>query len=104
MGTRLAGLDALFLYVETEAMPMHVAMCAVLDPSTVPGGYTFEKMRDDIAARVPLVKEFRRVVTEVPFRLHHPVWVDDPDYSVEHHVHRAVLEAPGTEQQLQKAV
>jgi diacylglycerol O-acyltransferase len=100
MGTRLKGLDAVFLYVETEAMPMHVALCAVLDPSTVPGGYTFEKMRAFIDSRVPLIKEFHRTVTEVPFRLNHPVWVDDPTYSVEHHVHRAVLDAPGDERQL----
>ena len=100
MGKRLTGLDAIFLYVETEAMPMHVALCAVLDPSTVPGGYTFEKMRAFIDSRVPLVKEFHRVVAEVPFRLNHPVWVDDPDYAVEHHVHRAVLDAPGDEHQL----
>ena len=100
MGKRLTGLDAIFLYVETEAMPMHVALCAVLDPSTVPGGYTFEKMREFIGSRVPLVKEFHRVVAEVPFRLNHPVWVDDPAYAVEHHVHRAVLDAPGDEHQL----
>jgi diacylglycerol O-acyltransferase len=100
MGKRLTGLDAIFLYVETEAMPMHVALCAVLDPSTVPGGYTFEKMRDFIGSRVPLIKEFHRVVAEVPFRLNHPVWVDDPSYAVEHHVHRAVLDAPGDEHQL----
>ena len=100
MGKRLTGLDAIFLYVETEAMPMHVALCAVLDPSTVPGGYTFEKMRAFLDSRVPLVKEFHRVVAEVPFRLNHPVWVDDPDYAVEHHVHRAVLDAPGDEHQL----
>ena len=45
---------------------MHVALCAVLDPSTVPGGYTFEKMRAFLDSRVPLVKEFHRVVAEVP--------------------------------------
>jgi len=100
MGKRLTGMDAIFLYVETEAMPMHVAVCAVLDPTTVPGGYTFEKMRDFIGSRVPLVEEFHRVVAEVPFRLSHPVWVDDPGYAVEHHVHRAVLDAPGDEVQL----
>ncbi len=100
MGKRLTGLDAIFLYVETEAMPMHVALCAVLDPSTVPGGYTFEKMRAFLDSRVPLIKEFHRVVAEVPFRLNHPVWVDDPQYDIEHHVHRAVLDAPGDEHQL----
>jgi len=62
MVKRLKGLDATFLYVETEAMPMHVAICAVLDPSTVPGGYSFEKMREFIGSRVPLIKEFHRVV------------------------------------------
>lgn len=97
---RLTGLDATFLYVETDAMPMHVAMCAVLDPSTIPGGYSFEKMRAHIAERVPLVKELRRTVVDVPFRLDHPVWVDDPTFDIEHHVHRAVLAAPGDEQQL----
>jgi len=100
MAKRLKGLDATFLYVETDAMPMHVALCAVLDPSTVPGGYSFEKMRAFIDSRVPLVKEFRRVVAEVPFRLDHPVWVDDPTYRVEHHVHRARLDPPGDERQL----
>jgi WS/DGAT/MGAT family acyltransferase len=100
MAKRLKGLDATFLYVETDAMPMHVALCAVLDPSTVPGGYTFEKMRAFIDSRVPLIKEFHRTVAEVPFRLNHPVWVDDPTYDVEHHVHRAQLDAPGDERQL----
>jgi diacylglycerol O-acyltransferase len=100
MPERLTGLDALFLYAETESMPMNVAVTAVLDPSTVPGGYTFEKLRDHIAARVPLVAELRRRVVDVPFRLHHPVWVDDPDFRVEHHIHRARLEPPGDERQL----
>ena len=100
MATRLTGLDATFLYVETDAMPMHVAMCAVLDPSTIPGGYSFERMRAHIAERVPLVKELRRTVVDVPFHLDHPVWVDDPTFGIENHVHRAVLEAPGDEHQL----
>ena len=72
----------------------------MLDPATVPGGYSFEKMRAHIDERVPLVQEFRRTVAEVPFRLNHPVWVDDPLYDVEHHVHRARLDAPGDERQL----
>jgi WS/DGAT/MGAT family acyltransferase len=100
MATRLTGLDATFLYVETDAMPMHVAMCAVLDPSTIPGGYSFEEMRAHIAERVPLVKELRRTIVEVPFRLDHPVWVDDPTFDIENHVHRTVLDAPGDERQL----
>jgi diacylglycerol O-acyltransferase len=101
---RLTGLDALFLYAETPSMPMHVAVTAILDPSTVPGGYSFEKMRDHLASRVPLVPKLTRRVEQVPFRLHHPIWVDDPDFRVEDHVHRACLDPPGDERALARFV
>ncbi|ETB25772.1 hypothetical protein O983_10050 [Mycobacterium avium 09-5983] len=43
---RLSGLDASFLYLETSSQPMHVCSIIELDTSTVPGGYTFERLRD----------------------------------------------------------
>jgi WS/DGAT/MGAT family acyltransferase len=91
----LTGLDAFFLYIETPAMHTHVALAAVLDPSTMPCGYSFERIRDHIARRVHLVPPFRRRVVEVPLRLHHPVWVDDAGFRIERHVKRAALPAPG---------
>jgi WS/DGAT/MGAT family acyltransferase len=91
----LSGLDAFFLYIETPAMHTHVALAAVLDPSTMSGGYSFTRVRDHIASRVHLVPPFRRRAVDVPLRLHHPVWVDDPDFRIEHHVKRAALPAPG---------
>ncbi len=97
--TRLSGLDASFLYVETPSMHAHVCLAAVLDPSTMPTPYSFEVIRDRVAARVPKIPPFRRVVHEVPLRLHHPVWVDDPDFAIEHHVHLAELPAPGSIEQ-----
>jgi len=93
---RLSGLDAAFLYMETPSLHMHVSMAAILDPSTVPGGYSFEKMRAFIESRLPLVPIFRRRVAEVPFRLGHPYWVDDPDFDLDFHVRRAALPAPGS--------
>ena len=97
--TRLSGLDASFLYMETPAMHTHVCLAAVLDPSTMPKPYAFEAIRDRIASRVPRIPPFRRIVHEVPMRLHHPVWVDDPDFAIEHHVHRAELPGPGSIEQ-----
>ena len=75
---RLSGLDASFLYLETPSLHMHVALTLVFDPSTVPGGYSFERMKRSIDARLPSAPVFRRRLVEVPFRLGHPVWVDDP--------------------------
>ena len=38
---------------------------------------------------------FQRRLVEVPFRLGHPVWVDDPDFDIDNHLRRAALPSPG---------
>lgn len=92
---RLSGLDASFLYLETPSLHMQVALALVFDPSTVPGGYTFDRMKETIAERIPCAPVFRRKLVEVPFRLGHPVWVDDPDFDIDYHVRRAAVPSPG---------
>lgn len=92
---RLSGLDASFLYFETPDSPLQVGMIAVLDPSEVPGGYSFEKMLAHLESRAHLIAPFRRRLVTVPFNLDHPVWIDDPHFDVIHHVHRVALPAPG---------
>lgn len=92
---RLSGLDASFLYLETPQMHMHVAMMAVLDPSQMPGGYSFERVTALIESRIHLVPPMRRRLLEVPFSLHHPLWLDDPNFDIIHHVRRVACPAPG---------
>jgi diacylglycerol O-acyltransferase / wax synthase len=92
---RLSGLDSTFLYLETPSLHMHVCMAMVFDPRTVPGGYRFERVRDLIGARIKAEPVFRRRLVEVPLRLGHPVWVDDPDFDIEYHVRRAAIPSPG---------
>lgn len=93
---RLSGLDASFLYLETPQMHMHVAMAALLDPSEMEGGYAFEKFQRLIANRVHRIAIFRRRLVRVPFDLDHPLWVDDPDFDIIHHVRRVACPAPGS--------
>lgn len=97
---RLSGMDATFLYLETPAGHMHVAMTGIYDASTMPGGYSFETIKQTIGERVPLVPPFRRRLVEVPFNLHHPVWIEDPDFDLDAHVHRVVCPAPGGRREL----
>ena len=97
---RLSGLDASFLYFETPSMHMHVAMTAIFDPSTMPGGYEFGKIRDFIESRLHLVPPFRRRVVEVPLRLNHPIWVEDPDFDLDYHIRRIGAPAPGGHHEL----
>lgn len=97
---RLSGLDAGFLYMETPSQHMHTLKVAVIDPSTSPDGYSFERVAESLRRRLHLVPSFRRRLVNVPMQLHHPVWIEDPDFDLHAHLHRAVLPAPGGHQEL----
>ena len=97
---RLSGMDATFLYIETPAGHMHVAMVGIYDVSTMPGGYSFDRIKSHIAERLQVVPPFRRRLVEVPFQFHHPVWVEDPNFNLNYHVRRIGCPAPGGRREL----
>ncbi len=97
---RLSGLDASFLYLETAAQPLHVCSILELDASTMPGGYTFDRLRDLLAERIRAMPEFRERIADNRFNLDHPVWVDDKDFDVDRHLHRIGLPSPGGRREL----
>lgn len=97
---RLTGLDASFLYFETPEQHMHVLATIVFDPSTMPGGYGFEKIKEMVRSRLHLVPPLRRRLVTVPFNLDHPAWVEDTEFDLDYHVRRIGCPAPGTEVEL----
>jgi len=97
---RLSGLDASFLYLETAAQPLHVCSILELDTSTMPGGYTFDRLRDELALRIKAMPQFREKLADSRFNPDHPVWVEDEDFDVDRHLHRIGLPAPGGRQEL----
>lgn len=97
---RLSGLDASFLYLETPVQPLHVCSVLELDASTIPGGYTFDGLRANLAQRVQAMPEFREKLADSPLNLDHPVWVEDMDFDVHRHVHRIGLPGPGGRNEL----
>ena len=92
---RLSGLDAGFLYMETPTAHMHTMKIAVVDPSDSTPPYSFQAVKDVLGARIHLLPPFRRRIVEVPFRLNHPVWIDDPDFDIDYHVRRVGCPSPG---------
>jgi diacylglycerol O-acyltransferase / wax synthase len=101
---RLSGMDTAFLYMETPTSHMQVHAVLVLDPSTVPGGYSFEKIKAHLASRLPLLPEFRRRLAFVPFDLHRPVWFDDPHFDFEYHIRRIAVPSPGSIDQVEEMI
>jgi WS/DGAT/MGAT family acyltransferase len=99
----LTGLDAAFLALETPSAHMHVMGVAVVDPSTVPDtryDSYYDRVRALLDARLHLVPPLRRRLVDVPFGLHVPAWIDDPDFDLDYHLRRAALPAPGGPREL----
>lgn len=92
---RLSGLDSAFLSMETPSMHLHVAIAAVIDPTTMAAPYSFDQLKAFVAHRLMGEAAFRRRVVEVPFGLNHPIWVEDPHLDLDYHVRRHVLPSPG---------
>ncbi len=97
---RLSGLDASFLYLETPSQLLHVCGLLKLDGSTVEGGYTFDKLKDELAERIKAMPGFRRKLQDSFLNLDHPVWVDADDFDIDHHFHRIAVPAPGGDKEL----
>ncbi|AVL99668.1 wax ester/triacylglycerol synthase family O-acyltransferase [Gordonia iterans] len=92
---RLSGLDASFLYLETSSQVMNVAAILQVDPTTIPGGYSFEKLRAEMARRVKGMPVLRRKIADSLTNVDHPVWQEDADFDIERHVHRIAIPSPG---------
>ncbi|MCB0976052.1 MAG: wax ester/triacylglycerol synthase family O-acyltransferase [Acidimicrobiales bacterium] len=97
---RVTPADAAFLYMENGVVHMHVTGVMILDPSGMDGGFDFETLREHFKDRLHLVPLFRRRLMSVPLGIDHPVWVDDPDFDLDNHLHRHRVAPPGTKAEL----
>src|SRR4051794_28602515 len=89
--TRLTPLDASFLEVESSTAHMHVGWAAVFAPPADGPAPVFTELREHVEARLGRAPRYRQKLAEVPLGVTEPVWVDDPDFDVAHHVRRAVF-------------
>ena len=98
---QLSGLDASFLYLETDNAPMHIASLGIYDPSTAEGGkVTFKQILANTMARKHRVPGMSNVLVNVPFRLDHPYWITNDKLDVEYHIRHMALPQPGDWRQL----
>lgn len=88
---RISAGDAAFVYMENRVVRMHVTGLLILDPSTMADGYSFETFRSFLEARLHRIALFRRRLLRDPLGIDHPVWVDDPDFHLDDHIHRVDL-------------
>ncbi len=93
-------LDASFLYMENDTTPMHIGGVAVFEGPPA----THDELVERFLAKIPLVPRYRQRVRFLPFDLGRPAWVDDPYFSIEYHVRRTAVPAPGGRAELDNLV
>ncbi len=80
---------------------MHVASLHLYDlPEDYQGDF-YTNVRRQVARRLHLVPLLHRKLRTLPLAIANPVWVDDDDVDLDHHVRRVRLPRPGTQQQLE---
>ena len=87
--SRLTPLDASFLEVESSTAHMHVGWAAAFAPPRDRRPPCFTEVRDHIDRRMCRAPRYRQKLAEVPLGVNDPVWIDDPDFDIARHVHRA---------------
>ncbi|MFI6458530.1 wax ester/triacylglycerol synthase family O-acyltransferase [Streptosporangium amethystogenes] len=105
--SRLSAIDRMMLRVERPATPQHVAgLCMVEAPPWLDeaGELDMDAIRDRLERRLIRVPELRRVLRRAPLLCGPPLWVDDPGFSIERHVHATPAQAPGDEAALLETV
>ncbi len=95
LSRRMSAEDAWFLYFEKPEAPLHIGSVGIFE-GTIP----FDTAFDSLNARMHLIPRYRQRAVIPPFYAGHPTWEDDPNFSLERHLRRIDLPAPGTEAQL----
>lgn len=90
----LSGVDAAFLAAERPGNLLHMMGLLILDPHSIPGGYSFERFRAFLEERLPLLPPLRRRLVEVPGGLAPPYWLET-EIDLDVHLHRAAVPRPG---------
>ncbi len=98
----LSPLDLAFLCLEDETAPMHMAAAAVFGPrqdmQAQDAGIQDVDFQDvaellaERAARIPRLRKRARFAIWPPMQAY---WEDDPNFSVDNHIHRHHLPSPG---------
>jgi diacylglycerol O-acyltransferase len=100
---RLNGVDALMLYSETPEIHMHTLKIGIIDVSQV-GGFDFEVFRRVAYPRLFALAPLRYQLVDIPLKLHHPMWAQNPDIDLDYHLRRATVPAPGGRRELDELI
>jgi diacylglycerol O-acyltransferase / wax synthase len=100
MSTRFSSADAAWLHMDRPTNLMVINAISLFDQPV-----DWERLKQITQRRViDRYPRFRQRVVESRLPLRAPKWQDDPDFALEHHMHRVALPGPGDERALQELI
>ncbi|MFT3853769.1 MAG: wax ester/triacylglycerol synthase family O-acyltransferase [Ilumatobacteraceae bacterium] len=96
---QLTGIDASFLYMESDTTFGHVSGLLIFD-RPYPEFDPYTEIYERYEAMVGHVEPMRRRLVEVPLSLDHPWWIEDPNFDLSFHIRALNLAKPGYADQL----
>ena len=100
---QLAPETVFYVGGETTEVYQHTGGLLLLDGSDQTD-YTFEKFKTHMISRMKDIPQFRWKLHEVPFGLDLPYWVEDEEFSFDHHIKHIAVPSPGDDQALSELV
>lgn len=94
----------MLLYSETSNIHAHTLKVGVIDVTDFEGNFTFELFRRTIRRRLHLLDPLRYCLVEIPFKLHHPMWMEKCDVDLDYHLRRVEVRSPGGRRELDQLI
>lgn len=101
---RLNGTDAMLLYSETPTVHTHTLKIAVIDGTNHHGAFDVELIRRTLQSRLYRLEPLRYRLIDTPWRLHHPMWLQNCEVDLDVHVQAVRIPAPGGRRELDEII
>ncbi|MEV6562086.1 wax ester/triacylglycerol synthase domain-containing protein [Nocardia sp. NPDC051756] len=94
---RAGPMDLTVLATDHASIPMQIGAILLFDSAAAPTPASIQAL---LVERIPRIPRFRQVLRRTPFGCGRPIWVDDPEFSIDRHLAVLVRSKPVAEQEL----
>lgn len=101
---RLNGMDAMLLYSETPNLHTHTLKVAVVATADYDREFSFELFKQTLHRRLHRLEPLRYQLLDIPWRLHHPMWLENCEVDLDYHVRRVHVPRPGGRRELDQVI
>jgi len=97
-------MDAMLIYSETPNLHTHTLKIAVIETAGCDVEFTFELFQHTLSRRLHRLDPLRYKLVDIPWRLHHPMWLENCEIDLDYHLRQVKVPAPGGRRELDEVI